>query len=372
MKPLLRKWLADIRDSQRPDGALPCFVPSTGWGYNWGNGPDWSSAITNIPWQIYLYTGDVRVLEENYEAITRHFRFMESMAEDWIVRYGIGDWCAPFEGKAISVNMSSFTSPVAVTDTAYFYNTADMIAKMAGVLGRQYDEQDYQTAAEAIKGAFRAAFYDADTHRVAGDCQTSTACAIYQDLLDASEIAPAMDVLLQQIADTDYHQDTGILGNKYIYNALGEAGRMDVALRMALNPTYPSFRDWIDRGATTLWECWNGGGSQNHHAFSDISASMYKYLGGIRPDEREPGFRHIILKPALGCGLGSVKCSHESPHGPIVSNWDWVDGSVTLDIRIPGGCRATLELPPGSSGAESPGDLSAGTHHLSITCPNQS
>jgi len=306
------------------------------------------------------------VLVENYEAITRHFQYMESMAEDWIVQYGIGDWCPPFEGSAISVRMSSFKAPLELTDTAYFYNAANTIAKMASVLDLHDDEHHYRTAAEAIKKAFRKAFYNADTHSIAGDCQTSTACMIYQGLLEDGEQEPLLNVLLRQIADANDHQDTGILGNKYIYNALGEAGRMDIALKMALNESYPSFRHWIDRGATTLWECWNGEGSQNHHMFSDISAVMYKYLGGIRPDEREPGFRHIVMRPAVDCGLRSVKCSHESPFGTIVSNWDRAGNSVTLNIEIPSGSRATLEIPPDFAKEDYPCRLPSGTHHLKV------
>jgi len=177
--PLLRKRLADVRDSQKPDGALPCVVPSTGWGYNWGNGPDWSSALTHIPWEIYRYTGDKRVIAENYEAITRHFGYMDRMAEGGIVNYGIGDWCAPFEGRALAVNMSSFKAPVELTDTGYYYNAADTIARMASVLGLPDDEKHYRETAGTIKEAFRAEFYDKTSNKVAGDCQTSTACMIY-------------------------------------------------------------------------------------------------------------------------------------------------------------------------------------------------
>lgn len=362
--PLLRKWLTDIRDAQKADGALPCVVPSTGWGYNWGNGPDWSSALTHIPWQIYLYTGDRRVLSENYEAITRHFGYMQSMAVDDIVHYGIGDWCPPFEGAARLPTMSSFKTPVEVTDTAYYYNAADTIARMATVLDKPDDAQHYAAAAQQIKAAFRKAFYDADSQQVAGDCQTATACMIYQGLCEEDEKGALLDVLLQQIEATDFHQDTGILGNKYLYNVLGAAGRMDVALKMVLNETYPSYRHWIDMGATTLFECWNGEGSRNHHMFSDIAAVFYKYLGGIRPDESEPGFRHILMAPSLDCGLTSVQCRHESPLGPVVCDWEITGDSARLDIQIPSGCRASLTLPAAFGGSDQ--SLSAGTHQITV------
>jgi alpha-L-rhamnosidase len=364
--PLLRKWLADIRDAQKPDGALPCVVPSTGWGYNWGNGPDWSSALTLIPWQIYLYTGDRQILQQNYAAITRHFSYMESMAQDLIVSYGIGDWCPPFDGRAVLVNMASFKTPVALTDTAYFYNAADTIARMAAILELPEEALQYRRRADEIKQACRRRFYDADAQTIAGDCQTATACMIYQGLLEDDEQGPMLDLLCRQIADTGYHQDAGILGSKYLYNVLGAAGRMDLGLKMVLNETYPSFRNWMDLGATTLWECWNGEGSQNHHMFSDISACLYKYLGGIMPDEAEPGFRHIIMKPAVDCGLPAVKCSHESPFGTIAVHWQRGDGYAEFDIEIPGGSRASFGLPQAYDASDYPPELLPGRHHFRV------
>ena len=362
--PLLRKWLTDVRESQKPDGALPCVVPSTGWGYNWGNGPDWSSAVTHVPWLIYLYTGDTRILRENYEAITRHFGYMESMADNGIVHYGIGDWCAPFEGRAIAVNMSSFKCPTEVTDTAYYYEAASTISRIASVLGLDDDERDYLSAADTIRHAFRREFYNTETNSVHGNCQTSTACMLYLGLHEDQEYDQLFDLLLGQISENGDHQDTGILGNRYLYNVLGRAGRMDVALRMILNPTHPSFRNWIDEGATTLRECWNGEGSRNHHMFSDVSASMYKYLGGIQVDENEPGFRHVIISPDVDCGLNSVACHHESPYGKVASSWVRTDTDISLEIQIPCGSHATLTLPDAYTNY--PTKLSSGVHSISV------
>ncbi len=363
---LLRKWLADIRDSQRPDGAIPCVVPSTGWGYNWGNGPDWSSALTLIPWYIYIMTGDKSILMENYEAIKKHFSYMESQSENHIVNYGIGDWCPPFEGRAVSISMSSFKTPVEVTDTAYLFNAADIISRIAGILDKDKESSDFRKYAKSIKTAFKERFFNKDNFSVSGDCQTSTACMIYQGLSDKDEIHGLLNTLQKQISGTGYHQDTGILGNKYIYNVLGEAGRMNIALKMILNETYPSFRNWISMGATTLWECWNGEGSRNHHMFSDVSAVFYKYLAGIKPDENEPGFRHIIMKPDLNCGLEYVSAAHESPYGEIISKWKKENGYADIEISIPCGCRATLTLPDQYSESDYDAELQAGQHSFKV------
>ncbi|MDX1359432.1 MAG: family 78 glycoside hydrolase catalytic domain, partial [Clostridia bacterium] len=297
------KWIDDFRDAQKPNGCVPCVVPSTGWGYGWGNGPDWSSALTLIPWYTYLYCGDETILENNYDIIKKHCDFMLSMAEDYIVHYGIGDWCPPFEGRAISVNMSSFKSPTELTDTAYFYNTADIISRIADILGNGEDSRNYRQLAENIKSAFRKRFFNKEKMTVAGDCQTSTACMLFQGLAEDDEKEGLLNLLISQIEELDWHLDFGILGNKYVMHTLGDTGHGDIGFRMLSQRTFPSPKRWIDLGATTLWECWNGGGSHNHHMFSDISAVFYKYLAGIKPDENEPGFRNIIMQPDLNCGL---------------------------------------------------------------------
>jgi len=339
------KWMDDFRDSQKPNGCVPCVVPSTGWGYGWGNGPDWSSALTLIPWYTYLYCGDTNILKRNYDIICKHCDFMLTMADGYIVNYGIGDWCPPFEGKAISVNMSSFKAPTELTDTAYFYNTADIISKIASILGYEEDSKKYRELAEKVKEAFRNRFFDKEKMTVAGDCQTSTACMIFQGLAEEDEKEPLLKLLIKQIEELDWHLDFGILGNKYVMHTLGDTGNGSIGFRMLAQRTFPSPKRWIDLGATTLWECWNGGGSHNHHMFSDLSAFMYKYVGGISLDENEPGFRHIIFRPAVDCGLSYAKASHDSMHGPIVCNWENNDGKISIQLEIPAGTSATLIIP---------------------------
>jgi alpha-L-rhamnosidase len=339
------KWMRDFIDAQRKDGAVPCVVPSTGWGYNWGNGPDWSSALTLIPWNLYVYCGDTEILAELYDSIKKHCGYIESMADNYIVNYGIGDWCAPFDGPALAVNMSTFKAPTTLTDTAYFYNTASTISKIAKILGAIEDEKTYSELAKKIKEAFRKKFFDKENMKIAGDCQTSVACMLYQGLAEEEEKEILLEKLLEKIEEKDFHLDYGILGVKYVMNSLGAAGKGNVGCRMISQKTYPSFKNWLDMGATTLWECWNGGGSHNHHMFSDVSAFMYKYLAGIAPDEKEPGFKHILMRPAFDSELSFVECKHESMYGAIECNWTNINNVIRIDISIPVGCHADLFLP---------------------------
>jgi alpha-L-rhamnosidase len=122
-------------------------------------------------------------------------------------------------------------------------------------------------------------------------------------------------------------------------------GEGNVGHRMLAQRTFPGCQRWIDLGATTLWECWNGGGSHNHHMFSDISSFLYKYVGGISPDEKEPGFAHTILRPAIDSGMESATAAHESMYGEVRCDWSNREGRVSIHVKVPFGCHATLYLP---------------------------
>ncbi|MBQ9510392.1 MAG: family 78 glycoside hydrolase catalytic domain [Clostridia bacterium] len=342
---LLSKWSGDMRTSQRPAGQIPCIVPSTGYGYYGLMGPDWSSAFIVVPYNIYLYNADKKIIRENYEPIKRNCDFMESMTVDYTLHYGTGDWCAPFEGPAISRNMGAYKCPVEVSDTGFFYNAAMTVVKMAEILGCPEDAEYYSELAKNIRKAFREKFFDKSTFTVKGDCQTATAVMLYFNLYEPDEYRPLVDKLISQIEKTDWHLDFGVLGCKFVMEVLGSAGEGNIGHRMLAQRTFPGCQRWIDLGATTLWECWNGGGSHNHHMFSSLSAFMYKYIGGICPDLNAPGFVHTIIRPAIDCGMESADASHESMLGKVSCSWKNTGSETTLDITVPFGGTATLYLP---------------------------
>ncbi len=341
----LSKWSEDMRLSQRPAGQIPCVVPSTGWGYYGLMGPDWSSALITVPYNIYLYNNDPDILKINYDAIKRNCDFMESMTDDLTLDYGTGDWCPPFEGPAISKNMGGYKCPVEVSDTAFFYNAAKTVVKIAKLLGKDDDAEYYSDLAARIRKVWREKFFDKETYTVMGDCQTATGAMLYFGLYEPDEYDGLVNKLVEQIARNDNHLDFGVLGNKFVMHSLGAAGKNDVGYAMIAQRTFPGCQRWIDLGATTLWECWNGGGSHNHHMFSDLSAFMYKYIGGISPDENEPGFKHTILRPAISSSLESAMSEHESMYGDVKCFFAKRDGKLSINVKVPFGCTATLYLP---------------------------
>ena len=174
----------------------------------------------------------------------------------------------------------------AITDTAYYYVDARIVALAAGLLGRQADAQKYNALADDIKAAFNRKFYQPDTGLYDNGSQTSLSCALYQGLVEPENKARVLGNLVAAVEQANNHIDTGILGAKYLLNALLENGRADVAYRIVAQKDQPSWGWWLEQGATTLWEQWNGNESRNHIMFGDISAWFYKALAGINPTRR--------------------------------------------------------------------------------------
>lgn len=337
---ILKRWLDSVCDCQRADGAIPCVSPSTGWGYNWGNGPDWSLVLTALPWLLYRQTADKRILEKYYPYVCKHFDFMRSMAVNGVVNYGIGDWCAPFDGPAVSVNMESFKAPTALTDTACYYEAADILDKMSSRLGRNNPYVEYK---KEIRRAWQGRFVNKNLE-VEGDCQTSDGCAVWNHILPPETEAEVLKRLVERIVKNDYHLDFGVLGQKYVMESLGEFGYSDILFKMLGQRSYPSYLYLAKNGCTTLAECWNLGGSHNHLMFSHVSAILYYYIAGLRPDKDAPGLTRFRLIPSFL--TQTMKCSYDTPNGLLLIEWKLEDDRARLMLQIPFGTTADLTAPP--------------------------
>jgi alpha-L-rhamnosidase len=296
--------------------------------------------MVDVPWNLYTEYGDIEVLRENYSALCAHVSYIESMSHGYIASYGLGDWCAPFDGPAISVNMESFKCPLAVSDTAFFHSAVKMAEKCARLLGYAEDEKKYAELAGKVKSAFRNKFYDAESASVYGDCQSATAMMIYHGLANEEEIPALLEKLVSQIDREDGHLDFGILGCKAVMETLGRYGRADLGIKLLTNPTYPSMKVWLDMGCTTLFECWNGGGSRNQHMFSSVSAFFHKYVGGISASEA--GYRKIDFRPAVETELSFAYASVNTPYGKTECGFEKKDGKTVINITVPSDCAGTL------------------------------
>jgi alpha-L-rhamnosidase len=145
------------------------------------------------------------------------------------------------------------------------------------------------------------------------------------------------------------HLDVGVLGAKAILNALSDNGQAETAYKLAAQDTYPSWGWWIVNGATTLYENWDIKAerdiSLNHMMFGEIGGWFFKGLGGIHPDEQQPGFKRIQLRPNFVSGLEHFKAEHDGPYGKIISAWKRSGNKVIYTVTIPANSDAVVNFP---------------------------
>lgn len=335
-KTVYEKWLADHRDEQQPNGVLPAIIPTAMWGYDWANGPDWTSTIAIIPWNLYLFYGDKRPLEQNYEALKKYVDHIESLSPAGLTDWGLGDWI-PIKSQ----------SNKELTSSIYYFIDAGILAKAAKVLNKQADYEKYQALANKIKSAVNSKFYNRNTGLYCSGYQTELSAPLYWGLVPDGEVAKVAKNLALRV-EADGGLDVGLLGSKTILNALSENGYADVAYKLASNDAYPSWGWWIKNGATTLYENWKIEGSSdislNHIMFGEVSAWYYKALGGIFPDASAPGFKNIILKPNFVNGLTRFSAVHTGPYGDISSSWKKAGNKVSYEVTIPANSTAALSV----------------------------
>ncbi len=328
------KWLADHQDAQLPNGILPAIIPTSDWGFHWANGPDWTSTIAIIPWNVYLFYGDSTLLETCYDNIKRYVDCLAEASPDYICNWGLGDW----------VPVKSVT-PMEFTSSLYFYVDATILAKTAKLLGKEDDYRTYSEMAGRIKDAVNAKYFDSAKGIYGSGFQTELSAALHWGVVPEESRQLVADKLAERVTADNCHLDVGLLGTKTILNALSDNGYADLAWKVASQEDYPSWGWWIVNGATTLYENWKiDVTSLNHIMFGEIGAWYYKGLGGIFPDESAPGFANVILRPNFVEGLDHFECSHEGPAGEIVSSWKKSGGSVEYAVTIPPNSTATLYL----------------------------
>ncbi|MEP6674156.1 MAG: family 78 glycoside hydrolase catalytic domain [Ferruginibacter sp.] len=332
---IYEKWMADHRDEQQPNGVLPSIVPSDGWGYEWGNGPDWTSTIAIIPWNIYLFYGDKKLLTDCYDNIKSYVDHIESISKNNLTDWGLGDW----------VPVKSVT-PVEFTSSVYYFVDATILANTAQLLNKKNDYQYYHQLAEKIKNAINQKYLNTAKAVYGNGFQTEMSVALYWGIVPVELKTKVAANLAKRVEADNYHLDVGLLGTKAILNALSENGYADIAFRVASQRTFPSWGWWMLNGATTLYENWpidaKSDISMNHIMFGEVGAWLYKGIGGIHPDPAKPGFKNILLEPHFVAGLDSFTATHNGPYGKIISSWKRKGDKVLYSVTIPANSTATF------------------------------
>jgi alpha-L-rhamnosidase len=356
------KWLKDMTADQKASGAIPHVIPNVlerkDPAANSASA-GWADAAVIVPWTVYLSYGDIRILERQYASMKGWVDYMAARAGDsgfWNNDFTFGDWLA------FATTRSDY--PGATTDKdlisqAYFARSADLLQKTAALLGKSDDADKYANLLAKIKTVFNAEFVTPNG-RLSSNTQTAYSLALAFGLLPENLRAPAAERLARDV-HTFKHITTGFLGTPVICHVLSDYGYFDEAFMLLNRKEYPSWLYPITKGATTIWERWDGikpdGSFQdkgmnsfNHYAYGAIGEWLYRVVAGIEIDPRAPGYKHTIIQPHPGGGMTFAKASHESLYGLVASGWELKDGQLHVTVEIPANTTATLRLPQSQLG----------------------
>jgi len=364
---LYDKWLDDIHDSQKPDGNLSDVCPAY-WPLYSAN-VTWPSAYTIIPGTLHTQYADRRAIERHYETMKKWMDFMgQFISDDIIDRDNYGDWCVPPEDPSLihSLDPGRKTAK-AVLATTYYCNNLRLMAGYAALLEKPDDAKQFNAAADRMREAFNQKFFNPQTNLYDNGTQTSSVLPLFFGMVPDGHRQQVFNNLIENIeVKTNGHIGTGLIGGQWLMRTLSDNGRPDVAYRLATNKTYPSWGYMIENDATTIWELWNGNtadpamNSHNHVMLvGDLVIWFYEGLAGIKSDHKQPGFKHIIMRPRPVGDLRFVKAVHRSPYGTIASDWKIEDGTFRWDIAVPVNTTATVYVPTSDANAVRQGDTAA-------------
>jgi alpha-L-rhamnosidase len=328
------KTVRDWKDSALPDGLLPDTAPFVGLQYC---GVAWGIAHPLLLRQLYQYYGNRQLIEEQFPVAQRWLDRVAANNPSLIIPDGLSD----HEGLA-----SAAPAPVMVTPL--FAASARIVAELASILGRASEAAKYQRLAAEVRMAYLDKFFDSETGKAGPGTQASQAFALYEGLISAEEQPAALQRLMDDIRGSHQHLTTGIYGTKFMLDFLSREGHADLAYAVAGQKDCPGWGYMLDKGATTLWEHWEGSDntySHNHPMFGSVSQWLYHWVGGIQPDPEAIGFDRIIIRPQPVKGLDWANTSYQSVRGKIVSNWRRDGRRFRLDVEIPGNASARVYLP---------------------------
>ncbi|GHC60474.1 family 78 glycoside hydrolase catalytic domain [Roseibacillus persicicus] len=375
-------WMESMRIDQHPDGMVPNIIPP-GKYKNWGNAPGWGDAIYLIPWQVYLRTGDRKILSDNYEAIKLRLSKYESDLKGNLIQRdeGFGDWLQPIlyhgteklagpENPATGQPETRYgETPRDFLGSCFFARGCQIAADCARILNKSEDEKRYRELAQGIAAAVASTYFDKEGKTTLPvETQTAYVMPLAFDLLPADLATMATEHLVARIEADGNRLNTGFIGTALLCQTLDKVGELETASKVLFTSEYPSWFYSIDQGATTIWERWNsytkadGFGdaamnSFNHYAYGAVGEFLYERLAGLAPDPANPGYKHILIQPAFeGHPLTQASATLETRYGTASNSWKKTDAGIEMTTVIPPNTTATITLPKKTL------EVTAGTH----------
>ena len=336
MAQFYENWFEGIRDNQdTKTGDLPIISPQP---YIWDEGVEWSSTYFTMVWQFYQYYGDKTILARHYEPMKRYMQFLDSISEHYIVPMGwIGDWGSMVKGWKEG-------QPESVPTAFYFYD-AMILSKIAKVLGNESESQQFATMAGEIKSAYNQKYFNSETGNYNDGSQMANAFPLFLGLVPDEFKAKVFENLVTDIVVTNNtHLTTGVLGTKYMPEALAQLSRTDVVWELINQKTYPSWNSMMEK-YTTVCEFWTLKQSKNHVMMGSIDAWFYKYIAGIRLNEEAPAYKSFVIQPNLLKNLDHATASTETIRGKVASSWKTEPGKLILEVEVPFNTSAKVFIP---------------------------
>jgi hypothetical protein len=343
---MFKKMFGDMQDAQLPNGLVPDIAPEYlrfEGGYR--DSPEWGSAIILAAWQHYVWTGDDTPLRLHYGAMQRYFDYLTSRADGHIVSHGLGDWC---DLRPRGTGRDELT-PAALVATSIYYDDAVTMERIASHLGRSRDAQRYSELADAIAEAFNKRFLNEATAVYATGSQASQALPFALDLMPFGQYDAVLARLLQSIRAADNSITTGEIAHPYLLRGLGRAGLSEVVFDIHSQTERPGYGYQLARNKTSLTENWTGGGSQNHFMMGHITEWLYQHLAGLAPDPAGPGFGRIVVRPSPVGDITWAEARMNTVRGEAAVRWERGGGKLTVEVSVPVGARAGVQLPIDSS-----------------------
>lgn len=353
-----KKWLHDLAADQGRDGCVPHVVPNIF--DDMGGSSAWSDAAVICPWEIYRTYGDKKVLEDQFDSMKAWIDWMRERSENGKRSGGFhfGDWL----GLDSPEGSYKGSTPDDLIATAYYKYSTELFIKTAHALGRDVSEYDNIPAEAAA--AFRREYME--NGRVKNATQTACVLALCFDITDDRAVTATQ---LNELVKRAGHLETGFVGTPYLLHALSDNGYAETAYDLLLRREYPSWLYPISKGATTVWEHWDGikpdgtmwstdMNSFNHYAYGAVADWMYGAAAGINSDPDRPGFEHIIFRPVTDRRLDFVKASIDTRRGTVASEWRRENGRIKYIFTVPEGCGASVII-----GGEKH-EVGAGTHEF--------
>lgn len=348
---LYRKQIDDMKYSQTAEGLVPEIAPEY-VKFEWGDGmfrdsPEWGSSSILVPWYMYLWYGDQKILNDSYGMMKKYIHYLQTKAKGDILSQGLGDW---YDLGPKPPGVSQLT-PMGVTATAIYYYDLTILKNIAALLNKKQDASEYGQLSIKVRRAFNNAFFHKDTKQYASGSQTANAMAVYMGLVEPQYKDAVVENIVKDIRSRNNSLTAGDIGYRYLLCVLHDEGRDDVIFDMNSRSDVPGYGYQIAKGATALTESWSAlpTNSNNHFMLGHIMEWFYRGLLGIDQTRNSVAFKEIIVDPEVVGDVTSAKGSYESMYGTISTEWKKQDYSFHLKVTIPANTTAFVYLPAISS-----------------------